>query len=312
LQRGKEAASPATKKENGGVERTIAMTFLTLVNVLFFVFLGLQTASFFGGNAFVQQYGIVYADYAREGFFQLLFAAGLVFLITWALYRVTELRQWGTRQLSLLLVVQTGGVLLSAARRLFLYVDAYGMTVSRWWAVAVLCIIALVLAAILLFALARTAYQTVAKVIFCGTFGVFSALLLVNVEGMVVRYNADQFLNGKTKQLDVFYMVNMLSSDAVPALAALAQAPWPTENPEGVDPGAYYLPTNEPTIEGGMEVTSIIPVTARKYLTASLQSRLGGGQYIRHGLPGFSEKTDWRELVISDYRAIAAIRSLDK
>jgi hypothetical protein len=210
-------------------------------------------------------------------------------------------------------VVQTGGVLLSAARRLFLYVDAYGMTVLRWWSVAVLCIIALVLTAILLFALARTAYQTVAKMIFCGTFGVCAALLLVNVEGMVVKYNADQFLNGKTKKLDVFYMVHMLSSpDAVPALAALARAPWPTENPEGVDPGAYYLPANEPTTEGGMEVTSTIPVTARKYLITALQNRLDGDRYIRRRLPDFSEKTDWRDFVISDYRAIAAIRSLDK
>ena len=313
LQRGKEATLTAAKKENGGIERTIAITFLGLVNFLFLVFLGFQAASFFGGNQFVQHYGIVYADYAREGFFQLLFAAGLVFLITWALYRVTELRQWGTRQLSLLLIIQTGGVLLSAARRLFLYVDVYGLTVSRWWAMAVLCMIALVLGAIFLFALARTAYHTTAKVVFCGIFGVFTALLLVNVEGMVVKYNADQFLSGKTKQLDVFYMVNMLSSDAVPALASLAKSQWPTEVPEGVDSGMYTLPTNEQTTEETMQFNPEINVTARKYLIALLQTRLGGvNEYQRHGLPTFLENKDWRDYVISDYRAIAAIKELNR
>lgn len=311
MQRGKETAPISQKKESGGIERTVAITFLTLVNALFVVFLSLQTASFFGGDHFVQQYGIVYADYAREGFFQLLFAAGLVFLITWALYRVTELRQWGTRHLSLLLIIQTGGVLLSASRRLFLYVDAYGLTVSRWWAVAVLCVIALVFATVFLFALARVTYHTTAKVIFCGILGVFTALLLVNVEGMVVQYNADQFLSGKTKQLDVLYMVNMLSSDAVPALVSLAKTPWPTEAPEGVNPDAYYLPKNEQTAEGTLEV-STTSVTARTYLIASLQGRLSDDQFIRHGLPGSLEKTDWRDLVISDYRAIAAIQDLNR
>jgi hypothetical protein len=299
LQRGKEAASPATKKENGGVERTIAMTFLTLVNVLFFVFLGLQTASFFGGNAFVQQYGIVYADYAREGFFQLLFAAGLVFLITWVLYRVTELRQWGTRHLSLLLIAQTGGVLLSAARRLHLYIDVYGLTVSRWWGIAALCLIALVLASIFLFALVRTTYHTAAKAVFGSILGVFATLLLVNVEGVVVKYNADEFLSGKTKRLDVSYMANRLSSDAVPALVALANASWPTEVPEGTE--EFFVPSAQENYKG----------TARQYLVATLRARLGTDGYASSKLISWATD-DWRELVISDYRAIAAIRSLDK
>lgn len=310
LQRASKQAPPAEHKERGGIERTIAVTFLALVNLLFLVFLGFQAVSFIGGDHFVQQYGIVYAEYAREGFFQLLFAAGIVFFITWALYRVSELRQWGTRQLTLLLVVQTGGVLLSAGRRLLLYVDAYGLTVSRWWGAAVLCMIALVLVAIFLFALSRSAYHIVAKVIFCGIFGVFAVLLLVNVEGMVVRYNADQFLSGKTKQLDVFYMVNMLSSDAVPALVTLAKTQWPTEIPEGVDPDAYAMPTNELMADGTAQVSSSA-ATAREYLVSSLRYRLGAGQYVRHGLPRSSENTDWRDYVISDYRAITAIEKLN-
>lgn len=202
--------------------QAITTTFLVMINLLFVVFLGFQIAYFFGGENFIREQGLTYAEYARSGFFQLLAVAGVVFGICSLIYHITELKEKMTRFLTGLLIVQTGVVILSAINRLLLYIDAYGLTVSRWWAMASILIIAMVLLFLLLGILGRWTFDFVAKFTFLGTLTLVSALLLVNVEGMVVKINTNRFLSGKTKEIDTSYLF-WLSSDAVPNLIAFTK-----------------------------------------------------------------------------------------
>lgn len=223
---------------------TVLATFLGLLNLLFLVFVGFQLAYFFGGESFIRDQGLTYAEYARSGFFQLLAVAGLVFFISWSIYWSTGLRNMVTKAFASLLIVQTFVICFSAAKRLSLYVDVYGLSVSRWWAFACITLIAAVLLFLLVSAWLRQPFSMVSKYIGLGTLMIVSALLLVNVECMVVKMNAERFLSGKTDIVDVPYMLE-LSSDAIPAMVTFANADWKMDDPAIDDQGRTYYSGSE-------------------------------------------------------------------
>ncbi len=277
------------------LDRTIEMTFLGLVNALFVVFLVFQAVGLFGGEAVMRDLGITYAVYARQGFFQLLAVAGIVFCLTWFLYKMTELRDWGTRGLSLLLIAQTFVVIASAVNRLLLYIDAYGLSVARYWALVTIGIIAAVLLACFIGALAKVRYHELAKYAFPGVLIVVSGLLLFNVEGIVVRFNAQRFLKGETTLLDMDYMAR-LSTDAVPAMVALARAQWPQTVDLGKSVSYDCLDPKTDAL-----IWERITPTKKDVLLA----RLSCPTLLYRG-----PRSDWRSMSLSDFLAHVAVASV--
>lgn len=283
LSRALTGRRPVLRERGEPVDRVIYGTFLAVINILFGLFLAFQFIYFFGGESLVAVRGLTYAEYARSGFFELLWVAIIVFLIAWVIYRNTEMREWLSRGLTLLLILQTGVVIVSATMRLLLYINAYGLSVSRWWAAAVILLISAVLLGLALGTLSKRGFAFIAKTLFLGILFVLSGLLLVNVEGWVVKTNVDRFLSGQTKKLDLFYLED-LSSDAIPALVSLYQKPWPSESPEGRHEG-----------EGRA-------LTSRQELANSLRD--SSDRIIK------MVYADWRRATIADYRAVAAASSV--
>ena len=100
----------------------------TVLVALFAAFVALQLTALFGGNDYVlRTAGLTYAEYAREGFAQLLAVAALTLAVIAAAVR------WARVSRVLLggLCVLTLVVLASALYRLDLYMDAYGFTRLR-------------------------------------------------------------------------------------------------------------------------------------------------------------------------------------
>ena len=267
-------------------DKTIVATVLACLNILFAIFVTVQIVAFFGGDAFVKAQGISYADYARSGFFQLLAVAGIVFVSLAVIYRHTHLRDWATRLLSLGLIVETGVVIASAIRRLLLYVDAYGLTVSRYWAMVVIIVIAVVLATMAIGSLAKIDYAPLAKGTFIVLLMVFPLLLLYNTEGYIVRFNAERFLSGKTDRLDLQYLEGRLSSDALFALSNLADQDWPRD------------PSPPPSPSATIDYPNFM-IYGQDGLKTFLSKR--------HDSLVFLIREDWRKAVIMDYYAAAAV-----
>jgi hypothetical protein len=110
------------------------LVFLGLIAVLFLVFIGFQVTYLFGGEANIIDAGFTYAEYARRGFWELLAVAilSLVVLLASEQYAGVELKR--NRQFlipALVLIVEVGIIMVSAFKRLSLYIDAYGMTTLR-------------------------------------------------------------------------------------------------------------------------------------------------------------------------------------
>jgi hypothetical protein len=197
---------------------------LALVAATIAAFLSVEVTMLFGGAEVVHREGSVsHADRAREGFGQLTVVTLIVLgLLAWAGHRAGRGPALHRRLLGsvggplLLLTLLLAG---SALRRLWLYQDAYGWTVTRLNAGVFEVWVAAVLAGIALGWLLRRTDLLPRFVI--GSAGL--GLLLVGMAGpdaVVARADVSRYEH--THRIDISYL-SMLSADAVPALDRLPE-----------------------------------------------------------------------------------------
>jgi uncharacterized protein DUF4153 len=202
--------------------RTEWLTALTLLDLLFVGFVLVQVSVLFGGHRYVlATEGVTYAEYARQGFFQLLAVGALTLAVIAAAVRWA--RREGSRDTLVLrlllgaLSVLTLVILASALRRLSLYEDAYGLTQLRFSVHAtILWMAGIFLLLLVAGATMRTSWLPRVSVIFTAL-GILM-FTLVNPDGVVAEHNVRRFQ--ETGALDLGYL-SSLGADAVPALAAL-------------------------------------------------------------------------------------------
>ena len=192
---------------------------LALLNALFVTFVCVQFEYFFGGNALVTgATGPTYAEYARQGFFQLVAVAVLALLVLYAadwLNREARpaARKW-FRILAATLIVLVYIVMASALHRMYLYYDAYGLTQLRFYTTAFMFWLAIVIAS---FA-ATVLIARRERFLFIGVSTAWLAIVAlhaINPDALIVRANVARMADGKP--LDSKYLGRALSADAVPA-----------------------------------------------------------------------------------------------
>ena len=203
----------------GTTEWTVA---LVVLNVLFAAFVAVQITVLFGGRAHVlSTSGLSYAEYAREGFFQLLAVGALTLAVVAAAVRWARRRPGAdTRRLQLLLgllSVLTLIVLASAFRRLTLYESVFGATRLRLSVHASILWMAVVFGMVLVAGVRMRASWLPRAVV------VLSALTLLavaalNPDRFIAQQNVELFQ--ATGSIDLTYLAG-LSPDAVPVLADL-------------------------------------------------------------------------------------------
>jgi hypothetical protein len=191
---------------------------LVVLDALFAAFVAVQLAVLFGGHDHVlRTSGLTYAQYARQGFFQLL--AVVVLTLGVVAFTVSRVSFADARDRLLARVVLgtlcglSFVVLASAWRRLALYESAYGLTRLRLLVHAVLAGLGLVLLLVVVAgALWRAAWLPRA----------FVAVMAVTLLGLNAA-NPDALIAHRavtTDRVDYDYLAG-LSADAAPALAPL-------------------------------------------------------------------------------------------
>ncbi len=201
----------AKEKES---DNLILSIILGALNVLFVIFIGLQLAFLFGGEAFVKMAGYTYAEYARQGFFQMLFAAVLVLGLVFLVSKLHNIKTWNwARILSLGLIAETLIITASALKRLALYQNAYAYTVSRCLAAEVIVFIAIILITLFIVLISKQQLSVFVKTAFlmCLVFGF--VLTAFNMDAYIARKNIEGYVSGQYEKLDLYYL-NQLSIDA--------------------------------------------------------------------------------------------------
>ena len=195
---------------------------LGLLDALFLIFVAVQITFLFGGHELVQRtLGLTYATYAREGFFQLLIAAGLVLAVVAAAVRSSAAETERDRRILKtalgILCLLTLVILASALRRLSLYEEAFGFTRPRLVAHSLL----LWVGAVVLMVIAagfrwqgRWLPRAVAALAGASLL-LFSA---IDPDGTIASRNVERY--ERVGKIDLAY-ARTLSLDAVPALARL-------------------------------------------------------------------------------------------
>lgn len=195
---------------------------LGLLDLLFLAFVTVQIRYFFGGAALVQATtGLTYAEYARRGFFELVWVAALVLPLLlvahWLLRKENPVHERIFRVLAGAQVALLFVIMASAAERMRLYQREYGLTEQRFYTMAFMGWLAVVFIWFI-WTVLRGARERFASGSLVTLFIIIGLLHVVNPDDLIVRANiahAERWGRG----FDASYAVG-LSADAVPALAA--------------------------------------------------------------------------------------------
>ena len=192
---------------------------LGALGLIFLVFTGLQARYLFGGEAVIlQTAGLTYADYARGGFFELVVVAALLLPVLlgaeWLLDQRTPKHLTRFRVLAGMLLVLIALIVLSAILRMRLYMDTYGLTGDRFYAMAFMLWIGVVLilfgATVLRGMRDRFAFGAIVT-----GFITLGVLNVMNPDAIIARTNLTRAEAGAEFDVD---HVKQLSADAVPEL----------------------------------------------------------------------------------------------
>ena len=219
---------PAIVPRRPGLGITEVATALAAIDVLFVLFVIVQFRYLFGGDALVQVTSdLTYAEYARRGFFELVFAVVLVVPVLlaadWLLDRRSRrddliFRVLAGVQIALVLVITA-----SALQRLRLYHASYGLTESRFYAMVLLVWIG-----VMLHWFAGTVLRGRRELFAFGALasGLVTVMLLfvMNPAAIIARTNVMRMESAEASvRFDVAYATS-LSADAVPVLIAALPA----------------------------------------------------------------------------------------
>ncbi|MET0787903.1 MAG: DUF4173 domain-containing protein [Cellulomonas sp.] len=189
-------------------------------------FVAVQVGGLLGGHRHVlETAGLTYAQYAREGFAQLVVVTALTLVVVAVAARraprATPRDRLASRIALGVLCLGTLGVVASALRRMDLYVEAFGLTRLRVFVVVVEVTLAAVLLLVMVAGIrwrGRWLPRAVVQVVAVAMLG----LALANPDAQIVRLNTTADL---VADLDVGYLAG-LSADAVPAIAQIEHQPF--------------------------------------------------------------------------------------
>ena len=203
---------------------TVACAILPIITVYVLFFVS-QWQYYISGFAGRLPEGILsYAEYARDGFFELCSVSIINFIIlvvvSLFLRRNGRSGQIFLKAASVILSLMTLILIGTAMAKMYLYIDRFGLTekrlLSSWFMILLALIFVLV-----------TVRQFVPKlkIIAAGSTVLAAMLILLvwcNHNKIIAEYNVDMFINGNTETVDI-EMLEDLGSSSRPALVRLAE-----------------------------------------------------------------------------------------
>lgn len=202
----------------------VLVTMLTIMNVVYIAFTAVQISYLFTGEKMLLPEGMTYAEYAKNGFNELVMVTLINFFILITTMHFASRAKHGVYRviqvLLSLLTVCTGFMLFSAYFRLSLYEAAYGYTYSRLLGHAFM-IYLLVVFLIGLLKIWRNGFSLIKYYAIVGLVA-YVVINYINIDAIIVKNNLARY--AETGNIDLDYHMR-LSDDAYPYLLALTNDP---------------------------------------------------------------------------------------
>ena len=201
--RGKEDVEKAREKRRK-LPPAMTVTVLALLTGVYLLFFGAQAATLFSAFAGVRPEGLTYAEYARQGFFELCGVA-MINLAVLGGVRLFTVKKGETpvRPLvvfSVLLSAETLLLIVTALSKMVLYIQQYGLTLLRvytsWFMVLLFIVFAIVI-------VAQFRRVNLAKALVLAFSICFLLLCYSNVDGLIARYNIGRYQAGTLDSVDL-------------------------------------------------------------------------------------------------------------
>lgn len=239
---GKDEANPETTekiilKPQGDL--VIINVILIAILVIYTLFALIQFKYLFAGAALPS--GFTYAEYARRGFFELLFLSfiniGLILIIIYLtkdkIYNSTNKTGNYVKALMLYLCAITVLLLVSSFYRMVLYNNEYGFTELRLL-VSIFLVFESIGLLITFYFIIKPRFNIIATYsLICLVF--YLTINIINLDYFIAKNNIDMYFDGK--DLDYYYLVN-LSADAAPQMARLLNS---TDDNAKVAANTYFI-----------------------------------------------------------------------
>ena len=197
---------------------------LAVLNILFLGFVAVQLKTLFGGDKHVQVTdGLTYANYARQGFWQLMAVTVLTLVVIAVAVRRVDRGDRRSRNLARGLLGALCAfslvIVASAVHRMWLYENQYGFTRLRVSVFATEILLGVVFILLIAAGVRMSGKWLPIGVLATAVVGLL-AFAVFNPDAYIAEKNVQRFENGKT--IDTFYL-STLSADAVPALDRLPE-----------------------------------------------------------------------------------------
>lgn len=193
-----------------------AVTPISLLYVLFFFSQLNYFISAFSGHT---ADGLIYSEYAREGFFELCFVAvinlAVLMFMNYCAKDTGEEKPVALRIFSGFLALSTVVIIICALSKMYLYIDEYGLTQSRIYASWFMLVLGLIFLVILArqiapkFAIMKPCFYIIAAM--------FTLLCFARTDALIVHYNVSQYMSGQIEELDTQMFFYELSDDGLAA-----------------------------------------------------------------------------------------------
>ena len=195
---------------------------LGVLDALFIAFVAVQASILFGGHTHVlETEGLTYAEYSRQGFWQLLWVSALTMLVLSVVIRVAGRSTAADRRLLRVLVgtlcATSIVVVVSAIHRMWVYQQAYGFSTERLMVITIEVWLGAVFVLVAAAGIRMSARWLPRAVLVAGVLALLG-LAALNPERLIADRNIDRF--EQTGQLDAEYL-SRLSADIDPALHRL-------------------------------------------------------------------------------------------
>ena len=199
-------------------------TVLSMVCLLYCVYLFSQIAYFSGGFLGILPDGYSVAEYARRGFFEMALLSGInLGLITFGISMVSRsgIVMRSTKYLCLAIGLVTLFLIGASFAKMVLYIGTYGLTRLRVLTMAIITFLAIttILVCVWLF-LPRLEYM---RFVVLAAMIIGSVVVWMDVDTVVARYNVEGYLSGKLASVDIAHL-GELGDGALPYAAKLTTA----------------------------------------------------------------------------------------
>lgn len=203
IQRKIQIIDQENKKAFINFDHITALTVLVLINAVYILFVAVQFKYFFSGTL---QGDYTFAQYARRGFFELLFVTLINLSITvFALTFVTAARENAKKFMQIMLsvlILSSVVILCSAFMRMLMYEDAYGFTFTRVLVHSFMIFLLIIFA----YTMVKVWLERISLIHFYFISGLlyYTCINIININQIVVNENIGRY--EQTGKIDIDYL----------------------------------------------------------------------------------------------------------